>query len=68
MSKKCFNILSKELFNVFWDEKQNDLCSSFDWDKLWFFHKFLFLSLHILGLDLIWNGQSFRMPCLHVKY
>ena len=35
------------------------LCSNFDWEKLWFFHKFLFLVFYTLCLDALWNGQFF---------
>ena len=36
----------------------SNLYSKFDWDKLWFFLKFLFLIFYILGFDVLSNGQS----------
>ena len=36
----------------------SNLYSKFDWDKLWFFRKFLFLIFYILGFDVLSNGQS----------
>ena len=36
----------------------SNLYSKFDWDKLWFFLKFLFLIFYILGFHVLSNGQS----------
>ena len=60
ITQNYHNNFNKDLFNLVWNvkDRSSNFYSKFDWDKLWFFRKFLFLDFYVLGFNVLWNGPS----------
>ena len=70
MTQSYHNNLKKELFNVFWNakDKKKEFVFRFWLRQIIILSQIFFLIFYILDLDVLWNGQSFRIPYLFVKY
>ena len=60
ITQNYHNNFNKDLFNLVWNvkDRNSNFYSKFEWDKLWFFRKFLFLDFYVLGFNVLWNGPS----------